>query len=612
MKRILFLIAVITFLSINIFSQAIPKQISYQGVLKDASGNVLTGDFVMTFKIYNDPSGGSALWTEIQTVSVASGLFSVQLGSINPITTVPFDREHYLGITIGIESELTPRTLLNPSPYSFMSMNVLDNVITTSKIQDGAVTSLKIGNNEVVKSLNGLKDNVNLVAGDNITLTPSGNDLTISATTGGGGTIGGSGTTNYIPLFTGTTAIGNSLIYQTDGGNIGIGTITPSAKLELSESDALVNGLTIGRGTANLSYNSAFGYRALYSITTGNYNTANGYQALYSNTEGDDNTANGYWALYSNGTGRSNTANGYLALRSNTTGSYNSAIGGWTLRLNTTGSYNTASGFQALNLNTEGERNTASGVYALSYNTTGSYNTANGDEALSSNTTGSYNTANGVAALDENTTESYNTAVGYEAGDYYPFSTGTFLGAVAYPNSSGYSNIMGLGYNARPTASNQVRIGNSSVTSIGGYAGWTNFSDGRYKTSIQENVKGLDFIIKLHPITYQLDMNKLSANLKENQRRDENGNITIESSETDIKSRIEKSQIVHTGFVAQEVEKAAKDLGYDFSGVDAPKNANDFYGLRYAEFVVPLVKAVQEQQKLIEELTRRIEELEKK
>ena len=61
MKRILFLIAIITFSSINIFSQTIPKLISYQGVLKDASGNILTGDFAMTFKIYNDPSGGAGL-----------------------------------------------------------------------------------------------------------------------------------------------------------------------------------------------------------------------------------------------------------------------------------------------------------------------------------------------------------------------------------------------------------------------------------------------------------------------------------------------------------------------------------------------------------------------
>jgi len=62
------------------------------------------------------------------------------------------------------------------------------------------------------------------------------------------------------------------------------------------------------------------------------------------------------------------------------------------------------------------------------------------------------------------------------------------------------------------------------------------------------------------------------------------------------------------------VEEAAKELGYDFSGVDAPKNDKDFYGLRYAEFVVPLVKAVQElnaenelQEQLIEEKDEVIE-----
>jgi hypothetical protein len=69
-------------------------------------------------------------------------------------------------------------------------------------------------------------------------------------------------------------------------------------------------------------------------------------------------------------------------------------------------------------------------------------------------------------------------------------------------------------------------------------------------------------------------------------------------------------------FIAQEVEEAARALGYDFSGVDAPKNDNDFYGLRYGTFVVPLVKAVQEladrvggQQVQIEELRRENREL---
>ena len=55
----------------------------------------------------------------------------------------------------------------------------------------------------------------------------------------------------------------------------------------------------------------------------------------------------------------------------------------------------------------------------------------------------------------------------------------------------------------------------------------------------------------------------------------------------------DKEKIIQSGFIAQEVEQAAKELGYDFSGVDAPKNDKDFYGLRYAEFTVPLVKAVQ-------------------
>jgi hypothetical protein len=69
--------------------------------------------------------------------------------------------------------------------------------------------------------------------------------------------------------------------------------------------------------------------------------------------------------------------------------------------------------------------------------------------------------------------------------------------------------------------------------------------------------------------------------------------------------------IRYSGFIAQEVEAAARSVGYEFSGVDAPKNEKDLYGLRYAEFVVPLTKAVQELVQEVEELKIQIAQLQK-
>ena len=123
--------------------------------------------------------------------------------------------------------------------------------------------------------------------------------------------------------------------------------------------------------------------------------------------------------------------------------------------------------------------------------------------------------------------------------------------------------------------------------------------------------------MKLRPITYHLDVHRLASYLQENRRRDEDGNPYIASPDNnDLRARYEKEAIQYTGFLAQEVEAAAREVGFDFSGIDAPKNDNDLYGLRYAEFVVPLVKAVQElneknqkQEERIEYLEQEIEQL---
>src|SRR5436190_2983815 len=146
-----------------------------------------------------------------------------------------------------------------------------------------------------------------------------------------------------------------------------------------------------------------------------------------------------------------------------------------------------------------------------------------------------------------------------------------------------------------------ARIGNSATWSIGGWADWSNFSDGRYKKDVQQNVKGLEFIMKLRPITYRLDLNALSKIMKENNGQEWNKQMKTAISD--------KEKMVLTGFVAQEVEQAAKESDFDFSGVDKPRREDGLYALRYAEFVVPLVKAMQEQQQSIKELQDKVEKL---
>ncbi len=442
----------------------------------------------------------------------------------------------------------------------------------------------------------------------------NGNNTLYSNTTGVSNTANG-----YNALYFNTTAN-----YNTANGNFALYSNTTGATNTAIGSGALFSN-TIGHDNSatgynalsyNITgnYNTANGNYALYYNTTGSYNLANGYDALYSNTYGVNNTANGYNALSTNTTGYSNVANGNNALFSNTIGHDNSAVGNYALYSNTSGSFNTANGNNALYSNTTGNSNTANGYYALYYNTfsaantangyyalysnNGSSNTANGYKTLYNNTSGDNNTGNGTYALYLNLTGSSNTANGYYA--LYTNKTGssnTALGFNADVNGNNYSNTTVIGNYSLGTAINQVRIGNSSVTSIGGYVSWSNISDGRVKKNIKENVPGLDFINKLKPVTYNLDLDKADKIVQRLVIKDSSLNSGMDESkmlQEQNASRNAKMQIVYTGFIAQDVEKVARSLNYDFSGVDAPKNDKDLYGLRYAEFVVPLVKGEQE------------------
>lgn len=297
-------------------------------------------------------------------------------------------------------------------------------------------------------------------------------------------------------------------------------------------------------------------------------------------------------------TGNDNAFVGKNAGNFSATGTSNTGIGTMALNGLTTGPRNTAVGYLSLGKNNTGNSNTAVGGASLANNTTGGYNVALGFESLFLNSTGLYNVGIGYQSIYNAAATNYNTGVGLYSG-YYQSTAGTFVGAYAYSNI-GTFNSSAFGYGAFASASDQVRIGNSSVASIGGQVGWTTFSDGRYKQNIKEDVPGLAFIKELKPVTYTVDIERLESNKRKLIKGQAGENVAL--APIDKGSISEGNKIVYTGFVAQDVEAAAKKLNYSFSGVDAPKNENDFYGLRYAEFVIPLVKAVQELEERVKQL----------
>lgn len=306
-------------------------------------------------------------------------------------------------------------------------------------------------------------------------------------------------------------------------------------------------------------------------------------------------TANVFFGLLAgniNMTGVANTAVGENTFVNNTTGQFNAALGINTLSNNLTGNNNTAIGERVLQFNTSND-NAGLGAEALRQNTSGSQNTAVGSLALYSNTVGFFNTACGYRALISNSAGTTLTAIGYGAD-----VTANYL-----------SNATALGSGALVDVSDKVRIGNTTVKSIGGQVGWSTFSDGRFKQQVKEDIKGLEFIMKLRPVTYTVNgpaldnyFNKKLQSLASpvrlvSQSQQQNNHFSIRR---------------ESGFIAQEVEQAVKQTGFSFSGVDVPQTPDGLYSLRYADFVVPLVKAMQEQEVIIEKQQEMIDLLEKR
>jgi len=108
-------------------SEFVPGYVNYQGVLRNAEGNLLTGTYTMEFRIYDDPTGsiedGHRLWwSQYMNVPVRDGYFSLLLGSVAE-QELPADifngKERYIGIQLESSDEMTPRQQFATVPYAY-------------------------------------------------------------------------------------------------------------------------------------------------------------------------------------------------------------------------------------------------------------------------------------------------------------------------------------------------------------------------------------------------------------------------------------------------------------------------------------------------------------
>jgi hypothetical protein len=485
----------------------------------------------------------------ITSTAIADG--SITDNDINSTAAINYSKLNLTGSIVS--SDISSSAAINYSKLnlsnSIVSNDLTSASITSSKLADASVTNAKISG--PISVANGGTGTSTLT--QNTILVGNGSGALQFIAPGASGNILKSNGTTWVSdvAASGATSLDNLSDVRSQGFGFSNSLLIGHKDLpNLLRSDGTTAiGIGVLQNLNNGSYNTAIGHNSMKLIHQGWENVALGAFSLYSVYSGKNNTGLGNSALYYN-TNDNNVAVGYNTMYSNTLGSNNSAIGAFALYSNTTGIRNTANGLSSL-YSSNGDYNTASGFYSMTMNTSGSYNSAFGSEALGGNTTGFY-----------------NTAIGYEAGRY--IYTG--------------SNNTAIGYNAQASnnsVSNQITLGNGSITSLRAMVtSITALSDRRDKTEIIDIAEGIDFIKQLKPVTFTWN--------------------TRDKAKVGIKA---------AGFIAQDLLALQKssEIGdnLDLVSEDNP----DKLEARYNNLLPVMVKAIQDQQTIIEQLKKELVEL---
>ncbi len=197
----------------------VPRLLKFSGVVKDDAGSPRTGVVGLSFSVYKDQQGGSALWMETQNAELdAQGNYTVLLGSTKsegmPLDLFSTGESRWLGVKVELNNEAEQaRVLLVSVPYALKASDsdTLGGKPASAYLLATEATSGTVSTQAAAQSAAG---------------------ATTSSTGGAKNAAPPTTTSNYIPMFTSSSgALGNSALYQATNGNIGIGFTSPNAKL---------------------------------------------------------------------------------------------------------------------------------------------------------------------------------------------------------------------------------------------------------------------------------------------------------------------------------------------------------------------------------------------
>jgi trimeric autotransporter adhesin len=208
----------------------VPRLVNFSGSVIDAHGKAMPGVTGITLAIYKDQSGGVPLWLETQTVTAdAKGHYTVQLGATKseglPVDLFSSNESRWLGVQVSGQEE-QPRVLLLSVPYALKAAD--------SETLGGFPASAFM---LAAPSAIGLSS----IAVSGATNSSTASDPLLASITG-------SGAVDFLPLWTSTSAIGNSALFQSGTGSaskIGINTTTPTATLDVKGTETVRGALTL-------------------------------------------------------------------------------------------------------------------------------------------------------------------------------------------------------------------------------------------------------------------------------------------------------------------------------------------------------------------------------